>query len=126
MMRLFFLSILFFSLALPHVAAAWTPGQPLVTCGTQATDGVECGFAHLVTLVANIIDLGIYIVVMGSAILFAYAGFLYMTAAGNQGQVSKAHHIFLNVAIGLVIALAAWLIVKLIVNILAPGFINLG
>ena len=105
--------------------AAWRPGQPLVPCGIKGS-GIDCGWEHLVILLGNLIDLGIYVVLVGSAILFAYAGFLYVTAAAKPGQVAQAHKIFVNVVIGLIISLAAWLIVEVIVNTLAPGFVRLG
>lgn len=50
-----------------------------------------------------------------AAISFAWAGWLYMSSAGNESNIKKAHEIFGNVVLGLCIALAAWLIVNAIV-----------
>ena len=46
--------------------------------------------------------------------MIIYAGFLYLGAAGNAGQVSKAHSTLRAAIYGLVIVLAAWLIINLI------------
>ena len=46
-----------------------------------------------------------------AAIMIAYAGFLLITAAGGE-QKTKAKNIFFNAVIGLVIAAAAWLIIR--------------
>ena len=53
-----------------------------------------------------------------SALMFAYAGFLYMTNNGNESQIKQAHDIFLYVFWGFVIALGAWLVVKVILGFL--------
>lgn len=42
--------------------------------------------------------------------LILYAGFLWMTAAGNEDQVAKAKSIFANGIMGLIIILAAYAI----------------
>lgn len=76
----------------------------------------ECGFVDLIQLIENFIDILILIAVPLAVILFAYAGFLYITAAGNTNQIERAHTIFKNVFIGFVIILAAWLVVNAIVT----------
>ncbi len=77
----------------------------------------RCDFNDLMRLGQTIIDFLIFkIAAPIAALMFAYAGFLYITAGGNEGQVGKAHGIFMNVAVGFVIALAAWLLVNFVVN----------
>ena len=77
----------------------------------------ECDFKDLVTLAQNVINyLIIDIAAPLAAIMFAYAGFLYVTNRGNEGQVTQAHDIFLYVFWGLVVALAAWLVVNFILE----------
>lgn len=51
-----------------------------------------------------------------AAIFFVYAGFLYMTAAGNQAKMNQAKSIFIWVVIGFAIALAAWLLVNTLIT----------
>ena len=88
-------------------------GQEIVPC-----EGPNCDFNKLIELAENIINFIILIAIPVAAGLFAYAGFLYITAAGDMGKVASAHKIFHNVAVGLIIPLAAWLIVNLIVGAL--------
>jgi len=96
------------------VQAVWTPGSPLVPCNGSKEN--PCNFNSLVQLVSNIIDFIIYISVSASAVMFAYAGFLYLSSQGDTGKVKTAHNIFKNVGWGLVFVLGAWLIVKAILK----------
>lgn len=102
-------SIVFLTLsALPLFAFA-----ALIPC-----DGItiKCDFKALVKLVQNIINFLVYMAAPVSAVAFAWAGVLYLTAAGDEKKISQAHTIFTDVLIGLAIILSAWLIVKLIVT----------
>ncbi len=85
-----------------------------------------CGWAELLELAQNIMNFMIAIAIPLSAIAFAWAGFLYLSSAGSEDKIKKAHGIFKKVAIGLFFVLAAWLIVWLIVSVLLkPDFILL-
>lgn len=92
-----------------------TPVSALAA-GLVPCDGVTvaCGFSQLVDLVQNVLKYILYMVAPLSAIMFAYAGFLYMFSQGGEANKTKAKNIFLYVGIGLVFVLGAWLIVKLI------------
>jgi len=72
----------------------------------------------LATLAQNILNDAIFIAVFLSAVLFAWAGFIYLTNIANPGEVSRAKGMFANVAIGLVIILASWLVVDVIMRTL--------
>ena len=104
-------------------AARWTPGQPIIPCS-----GADCDFPKLVLLGGNLVDLGFYISIPLAAIAFTYAGFLLVTAMGDEGKVKKGGEIFQKVALGFIIVLSAWLVVSVIVKTLAPtpGFSLLG
>ena len=58
--------------------------------------------------------------------LFAYAGWKYMTAGGNIGKATQARDIFTNVAIGLVIILAGWLVVDTVMKTLVKEHAGFG
>jgi len=74
-----------------------------------------CDIKFLFMLIDNIINFLLFSVALPlAAIAFAYAGFILLTAAGDPGKLTTAKAIFKNVLIGLVIALAAWIIVKAI------------
>jgi len=86
-------------------AQAGLPRQ-IVPC-----NGVDCNFCHLAELAQNLINTGIFITIFLSAMLFAYAGFNYMTAHSGIGGMQQAKNLLLNTALGLVIILAAWIVI---------------
>ncbi len=91
------------------------------TAGVGATGPLPaCRCSHLIDLAQNIINTGIFIFIIFAAVMFAYAGFLYLTneALGKQQQ---AREIFKNVAIGLAVILSAWLLVDTIMNSMLGG-----
>lgn len=71
----------------------------------------DCNFNHLIILVKNIINFLIIVAAPLAAIMFVYAGWLYMTAQGDSGKVSQAHDIFRTVFLGFIFILGAWLAV---------------
>lgn len=83
----------------------------------------KCDFGDIVVGINRIIQVVFIVLAVPLAtILFAYAGFLYITAVGDEGKIKSAHRIFLNVLIGLVLMASAWLIISVIVTTLAkPG-----
>lgn len=113
-------------LCLPLVTFAWRPGEDIIPCGFTAAD--PCGFSDFVTLIGNVIDVLLYAATFLAAISFAYAGFLYVTSGGSPGKISQATGIFKNVAVGYLVALSAWLLVKTIESALlgpsAPSFLG--
>jgi len=88
----------------------------LVPCsGVSGVNGAEkCTFEDLIILVQNLIDFLITIGTVIAMLVFAYAGFLYLTAGGDSNQVSRAHSVFRKVIFGFVIMLVAWLVVNTI------------
>lgn len=106
-------------LVFPVIAFAGAP-TGLVPCGTTVSMGVTtnmCDFDGLITLAQNVINFLIFkFSAPLAAIMFVYAGILYLTAAGNEGKVTRAHGIFWDVLLGFCVILAAWLIISFIVN----------
>ncbi len=66
----------------------------------------------------NMLTDAIYLAVFFSAIAFVYAGFLSATAGGDAGKFKKAKQVFGNVVIGLVVILAAYLVVDTVMRTL--------
>ena len=85
--------------------------------------GRMCGFADLITLIGRVIEYIFILIIPIAAIVFAYAGFLYLTSGGDPGKKTAAKKAMTNVVIGIVIVMAAWLVVRTIVVSLgvAPG-----
>ena len=102
-------------LLLPTLAvAAGIPTQIVpATC-----HGPDCTCGDLVELGQNILNTGIFLAVFLSAVLFAWAGWQMLVGktAGESGKIDQAKHVLWNVMIGLVIILAAWLIVNTIMQ----------
>lgn len=102
---------MFLILATPAVSLA----DGLVPCNTAA----DCNFSALLQLVNNVINYLLLLTVPIAAIMFAYAGFIMVTAGEESaGAKTKAKSIIKDAVLGLIIALAAWLIVKLILTTL--------
>ncbi len=97
----------------------------LVPCGNIVDDVLkECGWSDLLTLGENILNFIIVFSVTVSAIVFAYAGFLYFSAGGDSNKISKARSLFGAVVIGLIVILTAWLIVNTILVTLTEKGLN--
>ena len=89
----------------------------LVTCGTTANP-TPCDFNGLMETVNKVVNFFLFRMALPiAAIMFAYAGFLLVTSGGEAGKRTKAKDIFMNVALGLVFAAAAWLIIHTVLNI---------
>ena len=94
--------------------------SPLLTLADLMPNcsGPDCNFCNLMQLGENIknfliLNLG----APAAALMFAYAGFLYMS--GNPGNIGKAKGIFINVLYGFVIMLSAYLVVDVVLTSLA-------
>lgn len=97
-----------------------------VSSGGSIAAGQECEFNDFIILAQNVINFLIFKIASPlAAIMFAYAGFLYLTNGGNESKVKQAHDIFWYVFIGLVVALAAWLVVNFILNFFLDPTYNL-
>ena len=96
-------------------------GSGLVKCGLSDANGkIEnpCGFDQLLKLINDVISFVFTNLILPfAAIMFAYAGFELITSGGETSKREKAKKIFTNVAIGLIVAAAAFLIVKTILLI---------
>lgn len=85
-----------------------------------ANDGLvpctnKCDFNDFIKLLEKIIDFAIFTMApLIATLMFAIAGFYYITASGDPQKVQSAHTIFRNTIIGFVVVLAAWLIIKAI------------
>ena len=108
----------------------------LVRCGRVADSTANpprlvadpaCTFDDIMNLINRVINFILTTLVIPiAAIMFAYAGVLLVTAGGEvASKRTKAKEIFTNALIGLVIAVACWLIVKTVLSILGYGDIGL-
>ncbi|MBP9750209.1 MAG: hypothetical protein KBD21_05790 [Candidatus Pacebacteria bacterium] len=99
---------------------------PYFVLGQQDTglvpcSGIECQACHAIELVQRILNFIVMIASGIAVLLFSYAGFLMLTAAGNTGKIEKGKGVFVNVLIGIVIVLAGWLIIDTIMKAMFEG-----
>jgi hypothetical protein len=95
--------------------------QPtIVTC-----KGVDCKCSDLVKMAENVLNTGIYFAVFISAVLFAWAGWKMVSgkSMGDGEKIGEAKKILWNVIIGLVVILAAWLLVDTLMRTLTQSVI---
>jgi|AntAceMinimDraft_6_1070360.scaffolds.fasta_scaffold13747_2 hypothetical protein len=84
-------------------------------CGYNLdSGGTMCGFANFIDLIQRIIEYIFVLVLPIAAIIFAYAGFLFLTSGGNKEKRSKAKSAMTHLIGGVIIVMSAWLIVKTI------------
>lgn len=95
----------------------------IVPCGCDTNnDGKvsgdeQCGFNDLITGIQNVLDWLMMISVPVAALMFAYAGWLYITARGDKNKIQTAHKVFVNVGVGFALVLGAWVIVYTIADV---------
>ena len=85
--------------------------------------GGEAGFSAngpgLEELIGRIIGVLLSFVGVLLLVILLYAGFLWMTAGGDEGKVKKARTMIFNAIVGLVITVAAYAISAFVLNALS-------
>lgn len=110
-------------------AAIWLGGGQTVLAQTTADLGVNYAAATGLSAqdprltVAKIIRVGLGLLGTIAVVLVIYAGFLWMTAAGNEDKIKRAKDVLKAAVIGLVIILSAFAITSFIISQLV-GAIN--
>lgn len=116
-------TLVFLLSVIPAVTFAQTAlSKPIVPCaGAEARDGLPaCTVCHIAELAQNLLNSAIFLAVFMSAILFAYAGFLYVTNEALHAQ-SEARGLFKDVLLGLIVILGAWLVVDTLMKTVSGG-----
>ncbi len=112
MQRIILFSVLGLVLIVPFVVSAQIVPQDC------ANNPADCDFQALLELAQNILKFIITTAIVVSAIMFAYAGWLFLSDAGNTTNIAAGKKIFSSVAVGLVIVLVAWLLVDTLLDVL--------
>ena len=89
----------------------------LVTCSGPR----ECDACALVTTIDEVLDWLITIMLVIFAIVVVYAGIRLVTSGGSPDAKSSAKTMMTNAIIGIVIVLAAWILVDTLMRALLPG-----
>lgn len=103
------------SLVAAPVSAKKTIGDAGTNLGTVAAkSGVEK--AEVTTVAGTIIQAALGLTGLIFLILMVYAGFLWMTARGEEDQVAKAKKIITAAVLGLIVIIAAYAITSIITS----------
>lgn len=90
------------------------------TAGGAGLPTSEVG-TDIPTLIGQIVGAGLAFIGIIFFLLIIYGGFMWMTARGNEQQVTKAKDLIASAVIGLVIVLAAYAITYYIGTTLTGG-----
>lgn len=103
----------------PMAALAVNPFTKGITdVGTAGQQAGVSGNAQLTTIVGNIINIALGFLGILLLAYLLYAGFLWMTAGGDEGQVKKAKETIQRAIIGLIIIAAAFAISNFVLQAL--------
>jgi hypothetical protein len=91
---------------------------PIVPPCTEGGTAGLCQACNLVQLGQNILRFFVSFSVVAATVMFAYAGFLYVSASSNRSNLDSAKTIFTNTLIGLILILTAYLIIDLTLKVL--------
>ncbi len=91
----------------------------LVPCGGPGED--PCTACHLLVLIQNVIEFVIKAAFIICICLIIYGGFRWLFSFGNDENIAAGQKAIINALLGLMIVLAAWLIVNTIFWLLSPN-----
>ncbi|PCI29719.1 hypothetical protein COB52_02300 [Candidatus Kaiserbacteria bacterium] len=95
--------------------------------GIVPCHGADCGFDDLIQIGQDLLTFMIGLGIIISAVMFAYAGWLFFSGGGNEAKITKGKGIFTAVVIGLIILLVAWLVIDTLLKTLTgEGFSERG
>ncbi len=84
-------------------------------CGYKLGDGGRmCGLGDFIELIQRIIEYIFVLILPIAAIVFAYAGYLFMTSGGDPNKRNAAKNAMTKLVLGIVVIMMAWLMVKTI------------
>ena len=117
--------ILTFGASVPLSAQAATIGGLQELCGIDANKSSDICKDYLKStdnqvglLIARVLKTMLFIIGALSVVMIVYAGFNFVTSAGDSGKVNKAKGVILYAVIGLVVSLLAYAIVSFVTSTL--------
>lgn len=88
------------------------------SCGGSGGPTGSCGLCDALIVASNIIDDLFKVAILVSTVMIIYGAVRLMTSGGSEKSVSEGKDAIKNAVIGLVIALAAWIIINTLLHIL--------
>lgn len=118
--NLCFLFLIFYLLS--SVTFAQTPENtrdflPLVTCGV-GEDAKPCKICDIWVLANRVVNFILFLAAPILTIVLIASGFIYLTSGGNPKKTEQAKSLLTSAIFGIIISLAAWLIVSTILKTL--------
>ncbi len=99
----------------------------IYVCYDENKNPAPCDkFSDLIGAINFFVNRAIQLALLFSVVPNTYAGWLYLNTGSSPGNKDKAKKMLTNVALGIVIMLAAWLIVSLITNALVKPDVTSG
>ena len=112
---------LIFSWSLP-ISYIWSAAPSDIGI-VPVCEGDNCDFQDFLQLLDNVFETILWLAVPLASVAIAYAGIILVTATNDSGKRSEAKGILWAAILGLVIVLAAYLIVNTVLNTLVePEF----
>ncbi|PIZ81056.1 MAG: hypothetical protein COY02_03195, partial [Parcubacteria group bacterium CG_4_10_14_0_2_um_filter_41_6] len=114
-----FLILIIGLVAVPVSVDAATSGGVKKLQDNLGVFGRETGLGQdddLKTKIASVINIALGFLGMLATIMIIYAGFKWLTAAGNEDQVTKAKETLRNAVIGIAVIFLSFVIVNFVVN----------
>lgn len=120
------ISQFFFALLLLGISSLpFLPAPAFAQVSNTAAESVAAtagfGSASVYEIIGTIINVFLGALGVVFLLLVLYAGFLWMTAGGDDKQVEKARKMLINATVGLVIVLSSYGIATFVVNWLSEG-----
>lgn len=120
------ISQLFFALLLAGVCSLpFVPSFAYAQIGDSAAGAVASSAGLSTSSVYEILGtlINVFLSLLGIVflLLVLYAGFLWMTAGGDDKQVDKARKMLVNATVGLVITISAYAITTFVINWISEG-----
>ncbi len=104
----------------PNLAQAGTT-SPHGISQTAETAGLSELSSDLPTIIGGLVRALLGLVGIIFLVLMIYAGFLWMTSAGNEETVKKAKNMITGAVIGMIIIFAAYAITNFVFNAVIPN-----
>ena len=115
-LAIFFSLFLVFSFT-AFISANIAQAQDTDTYGLDAAGKISIGkSADLKDTIANIINIALGFLGIVAVVIIIYAGFKWMTAAGNEDQAGEAKKMITQAVAGLVVIFLAWVIANFAID----------
>lgn len=117
------------------MSAAWVnayaapqigPEGPIVPCGITSLGQPPCNLCYIGVAIMNLTDFLLYYVALpATALLIAAGGIILLIAGPSENLHTLGKNILTSTIIGIIIVLAAWIIVDTVIKVLTVKDFNL-